>query len=91
MRNTNKYWEYLAFDLMDMRLAPREVLTLHFNRLEAEAWLALDSDDCDLEWYAGSVLKHLKMMRDAALMLQLLPDRSDCEHAIELLTGKGCP
>jgi len=90
MKN-NIIWEHKVFDLMDMRLAAREDFTLHFNRLEAEAWLALDSDDCDLEWYAGSVLKHLEMMRDAGIMLQILPDRSDCEHAIGILTGKGCP
>ena len=80
-------WEDFLHDIMDMRLIAEENLKLHFRRLEAEAYLELDCTSSDVSWYAGSVLKHLSMMKCAGAILALLPEDRECRRTLDVLNG----
>ena len=75
------------FCVMEEREAALQNMKLHFSRLEAEAYLELDCTSSDVSWYAGSVLKHLSLLKRAGAILDLLPTKGECEKTLAILTG----
>lgn len=80
-------WEDIVFCIMEEREAALQNMKLHFSRLEAEAYLELDCTSNDVSWYAGSVLKHLSLLKRAGAILDLLPTKGECEKTLAILTG----
>ena len=81
-------WEDIIFSIMEERDTALDNLKLHFHRLEAEAYLELDCTSSDVSWYAGSVLKHLSLMKRAGSILSLLPTEKECRKTLDILMGK---